>query len=361
MEENKNELFEKIFQLKSLIDKFTEEGIIKEKINFPNICAIGDINSGKTSTLESLLKINILPIGRRERTTLCPFEINLNHIDTEETYAILEDIKYEDFSKLKEILEQKLYEIEEFKKLEKTPIILNIYSKKYPGLKLIDLPGFSHIPLGEAPKNIDEYPIHIAEKYINNPLNILLSVIPATRGCSLDYYALSGIRIPNEMSLMSEEPNNLRKLGVLTKIDIMDLQTDARDMLLNKVMPIELGYIGVKNKSNNDIKNNLSYDEIIKNEKEFFNSHEKYKDLPKDILGNDALMKKISKIYFKIVKDNLPNNVKNEEKIKKLLDLLDQYSLKDEEIFDLKKIKKEKEKEDLTKNKKVKKYGNLFG
>ena len=106
-------------------------------------------------------------------------------------------------------------------------------------------------------------------------------------------------------------------------------------------------------------KDNLSYDEIIKNEKNFFNSHEIYKDLPKDILGNDALMKKISKIYFKIVKDNLPNNVKNEEKIKELLDLLDKYPLRNEEIYDLKKI--EKEKQDLEKKKKVKKYGNLFG
>lgn len=343
MDENKNELFEKIFQLKTLIDKFTEAGILKEKINYPNICFIGDINSGKTSTLESLLKINILPIGRGERTTLCPFEINLNHIDTEETYAIFENIKYEDFSELKEKLAKKLDEIEEFQKTVKTPI---------------DLPGFAHIPLGDAPRNIDEYPIHIAEKYINNPFNILLSVIPANRGCSLEYYALSGIRIANEMSLMSEN-NNLRKLGVLTKIDIMDIGTDAKDMLLNKVMPIELGYIGVINKSRNDIKDNLSYDEIIKNEKNFFNSHEIYKDLPKDILGNDALMKKISKIYFKIVKDNLPNNAKNEEKIKELLDLLDQYSLRNEEIFDLKKI--EKEKQEFEKKKKVKKYGNLFG
>ena len=163
-------------------------------------------------------------------------------------YKELIKIYKNDYNLKKAINKKEIYKLEKgiySNKKIVSPLI--IYSKKYPGLKLIDLPGFPHIPMGEAPKNIDEYPIRITEEYINNPFNILLSIIPATRGCSLDYYALSGIRIPKEMSFMSEIPNNLRLLGVLTKIDIMDLGTDAKEMLLNQVMPIELGYIGVKN------------------------------------------------------------------------------------------------------------------
>ena len=76
---NKNELFEKIFQFQKLTDKLCNNGILKEKIKLPNICAIGSINSGKSSTLESILNLNILPIGA-DRITHRPIEININYI-----------------------------------------------------------------------------------------------------------------------------------------------------------------------------------------------------------------------------------------------------------------------------------------
>ena len=74
------------------------------------------------------------------------------------------------------------------------------------------------------------------------------------------------------MSSFSQYPNDFRKLGVLTKIEIMDKNTDVRNMLLNKEIPIELGYIGVINRNKNDLFNNISKADIIKKEKDFFNS-----------------------------------------------------------------------------------------
>ena len=55
--EYKNELFEKIFILKNLLDKLNKEGILKENIQFPSICVLGGINSGKSSVLESILDV----------------------------------------------------------------------------------------------------------------------------------------------------------------------------------------------------------------------------------------------------------------------------------------------------------------
>ena len=45
------------------------------------------------------------------------------------------------------------------------------------------------------------------------------------------------------------DPNGIRTIGVITKIDIMDKGTDARKMILNKEIPLKLGYIGVKGRS----------------------------------------------------------------------------------------------------------------
>ena len=241
---------------------------------------------------------------------------------------------------------------------------INIYSKNYPDLKLIDLPGFKRkiIP-DDIPKNTEEYPIQIAKNYIKNPLNILLCVIPATlMNCSFyDEFAIFGLKLASEMSPLSEYPNNLRTLGVVTKIDIMDLYTDVRDLLLNKQIPIELGYIGVINRSRRDLAENiLSKEYIIKKERDFFNTTKEYKDLPKNILGNEALIKKISKIYFKLIKDNLLKNINNEKNIKELLDFLEQNSLKDNEIYDINK-KNEDIEEKGSSSKKINKYGNLYG
>ena len=140
----------------------------------------------------------------------------------------------------------------------------------------------------------------------------------------------------------------------------MDKNTDVRNMLLNKEIPIELGYIGVINGNKNDLFNNISKADIIKKEKDFFNSKKEYKDLPKELLGNEALIKKISKIYFKLIKDNFIKSSYNKEKIKELQDFLEQNSLKDDEINDINK-KIERNEEKTSSKKMVKKYGNLFG
>ena len=124
--ENKNELFEKIFIFKNIIEKLIKEGILKEKIEFPSICVMGGINSWKSLVLESIINLNILPIGDSKRTTRCPIEIYLNHINTEESY---ENIKYENFLMLKEELYKHLSNLEKNDRIEKTPMIIDIYSK----------------------------------------------------------------------------------------------------------------------------------------------------------------------------------------------------------------------------------------
>ena len=140
----------------------------------------------------------------------------------------------------------------------------------------------------------------------------------------------------------------------------MDKGTDVKNFLLNKEIPNELGYIGVINRSRKDLMNKLSTEEIFKKEKDFFNTDKIYKDLSKDLVGNEALMKKITKIYFKLIKDNLPNNLKNEEKIKDLLDLLNEYSLKEDEIFNINVVGNENKKSEESSSKSNKKNMGIY-
>lgn len=53
---------------------------------------------------------------------------------------------------------------------------------------------------------------------------------------------------------MKADPKGERTIGCITKIDLMDRGTDARSLLLNKgEVPLKLGYIGIKNRSQADI------------------------------------------------------------------------------------------------------------
>jgi len=51
------------------------------------------------------------------------------------------------------------------------------------------------------------------------------------------------------------DPNGIRTVGVITKIDIMDRGTSAKNMILGKEVPLRLGYVGVVNRAQEDIIN----------------------------------------------------------------------------------------------------------
>ena len=90
----------------------------------------------------------------------------------------------------------------------------------------------------------------------------------------------------------------------------MDAGTDARKALMNEEIELKLGYVGVKNRSKQDLINKLSMAETSKKEKEFFKSHPVYKNLPSGHLGTDVLINKLTKIYFRIIRENLPRIIK---------------------------------------------------
>jgi replication fork clamp-binding protein CrfC len=45
------------------------------------------------------------------------------------------------------------------------------------------------------------------------------------------------------------DPEGKRTIGVITKIDIMDKGTDARNLLMGHEVTLELGFVGVVNRS----------------------------------------------------------------------------------------------------------------
>ena len=298
-----NILFQKLRKLINLIDQLRDCGV-NEYIKLPRICSLGTQSSGKSSVLESIVGLDFLPRGDGV-VTRRPLELRLCHINSGEPWAIFEErkgVKFTDFIKVRETIEALTDEVcKSNKNIKDKPIILNVYSQTCPDLTLVDLPGITRVPVGDQPDNIEEITKNMAIRYIDDPLTIILCVIAA----NVDIATSDGLKLAKQIDVSGS-----RTLGVLTKLDIMDAGTDARKALMNEEIELKLGYVGVKNRSKQDLINKLSMAETSKKEKEFFKSHPVYKNLPSGHLGTDVLINKLTKIYFRIIRENLPRIIK---------------------------------------------------
>ena len=298
-----NVLFKKLRKLINLIDQLRDCGV-NEYIKLPRICSLGTQSSGKSSVLESIVGLDFLPRGDGV-VTRRPLELRLCHINSGEPWAIFEERKgkkYTDFIKVRETIEELTDEVcKKNKNIIDKPIVLNVYSQTCPDLTLVDLPGVTRVPIGDQPKNIEQITKDMARRYAEDPLTIILCVIAANS----DIATSDGLKLAKEI-----DTTGTRTLGVLTKLDIMDAGTDARKALMNEEIYLKLGYVGVKNRSKQDLINKISMEETAKKEREFFKSHPAYKSLPAGHLGTDVLINKLTKIYFRIIRENLPKIIK---------------------------------------------------
>ena len=298
-----NILFKKLRKLINLIDQLRDCGV-NEYIKLPRICSLGTQSSGKSSVLESIVGLDFLPRGDGV-VTRRPLELRLCHINSGQPWAIFEErkgTKFTDFIKVRETIEALTDEVcKKNKNIIDKPIVLNVYSQTCPDLTLVDLPGVTRVPIGDQPQNIEQITKDMARRYAEDPLTIILCVIAANS----DIATSDGLMLAKEI-----DTSGSRTIGVLTKLDIMDAGTDARKVLLNEEIPLKLGYVGVKNRSKQDLVNKLSMEETSKKEREFFKSHPAYKNLPSGLLGTDVLINKLTKIYFRIIRENLPRIIK---------------------------------------------------
>jgi dynamin 1-like protein len=112
------------------------------------------------------------------------------------------------------------------------PINLRIFSPNVVTLTLVDLPGLTKVPVGDQPKDIEKLIKDMILKVITKPNAIILAVT----GANTDLANSDGLKLAREV-----DPDGVRTIGVLTKIDLMDQGTDVVDILAGRVIPLRLG------------------------------------------------------------------------------------------------------------------------
>lgn len=155
-------------------------------------------------------------------------------------------------------------------------------------LTLVDLPGLTKVPVGDQPKDIERQIKDMLFKYITKPNAIILAV---TAG-NTDIANSDGLKLAREV-----DPEGVRTIGVLTKVDLMDEGTDVVDILAGRVIPLRLGYVPVVNRGQREIENQKKISAALDKERDFFENHKAYRSKAQ-YCGTPFLAKKLNMVSF---------------------------------------------------------------
>merc|ERR1719282_1090756 len=133
--------------------------------------------------------------------------------------------------------------------------------------------------------------------FITNETCLILAVTPA----NTDLATSDALTMAK-----SVDPEGLRTIGVLTKLDLMDEGTDARDVLENRLLPLRRGYVGVVNRSQKDIDGKKDIKAAVAAERKFFLSHPAYRHMA-DKCGTPYLQKQLNAQLTNHIRDTLPS------------------------------------------------------
>ncbi|XP_025405642.1 dynamin-1-like protein [Sipha flava] len=283
-----------------------------DAIQLPQIVVVGSQSSGKSSVIESIVGRSFLPRGIGI-VTRCPLILQLvncplndkEHRSAEHGTINLEEWGeflhckskiFKDFNEIREEIQAETNRVAGSNKgICPEPISLKIYSIHVLNLSLVDLPGITKVPVGDQPEDIEIQVKNLVIKYIQNPNSIILAVSTA----NTDMSTSESLKLAKEV-----DPEGKRTLAVITKLDLMDAGTDAVDILCGRVIPVKLGIIGVVNRSQQDINDNKSISDALKDESMFL--QRKYPSLA-NRNGTPYLTKALNRLLMHHIRDCLPN------------------------------------------------------
>ncbi|XP_034648329.1 dynamin-2 isoform X16 [Trachemys scripta elegans] len=267
-------------------------------LDLPQIAVVGGQSAGKSSVLENFVGRDFLPRGSGI-VTRRPLILQLIFSKTEYAeFLHCKSKKFTDFDEVRQEIEAETDRVTGTNKgISPVPINLRVYSPHVLNLTLIDLPGITKVPVGDQPQDIEYQIKDMILQFISRESSLILAVTPA----NMDLANSDALKMAKEV-----DPQGLRTIGVITKLDLMDEGTDARDILENKLLPLRRGYIGVVNRSQKDIEGKKDIRAALAAERKFFLSHPAYRHMA-DRMGTPHLQKVLNQQLTNHIRDTLPS------------------------------------------------------
>ncbi|XP_037584262.1 dynamin-2 isoform X7 [Cebus imitator] len=266
-------------------------------LDLPQIAVVGGQSAGKSSVLENFVGRDFLPRGSGI-VTRRPLILQLIFSKTEYAeFLHCKSKKFTDFDEVRQEIEAETDRVTGTNKgISPVPINLRVYSPHVLNLTLIDLPGITKVPVGDQPPDIEYQIKDMILQFISRESSLILAVTPA----NMDLANSDALKLAKEV-----DPQGLRTIGVITKLDLMDEGTDARDVLENKLLPLRRGYIGVVNRSQKDIEGKKDIRAALAAERKFFLSHPAYRHMA-DRMGTPHLQKTLNQQLTNHIRESLP-------------------------------------------------------
>ncbi|KDN70137.1 putative dynamin central region [Colletotrichum sublineola] len=290
-----------------------------DSLDLPQIVVVGSQSAGKSSVLENIVGRDFLPRGSGI-VTRRPLILQLINVPEDEDAADplsdpyrspdiarrsewaefhhIPNRRFNDFSDVKREIENETSRVAGNNKgINRQPINLKIYSPHVLNLTLVDLPGLTKVPIGDQPTDIEKQTRNLISEYIAKPNSIILAVSPA----NVDIVNSEALKLARHV-----DPLGRRTIGVLTKVDLMDHGTNALDILSGRVYPLKLGFIGVVNRSQQDIQGSKPMEEALKAEAEFFKHHPAYRNISSRC-GTRFLAKTLNTTLMAHIRERMPD------------------------------------------------------
>uniref|UniRef100_A0A8C7YIN6 Interferon-induced GTP-binding protein Mx n=1 Tax=Oryzias sinensis TaxID=183150 RepID=A0A8C7YIN6_9TELE len=279
-----------------LQDAFTSIGQACN-LDLPQIAVVGGQSAGKSSVLENFVGRDFLPRGSGI-VTRRPLVLQLNSSNAEwAEFLHCKGKKFTDFDEVRQEIEAETDRVTGANKgISPVPINLRVFSPHVLNLTLIDLPGITKVPVGDQPADIEQQIRDMIMQFISRESCLILAVTPA----NTDLANSDALKLAKDV-----DPQGLRTIGVITKLDLMDEGTDARDVLENKLLPLRRGYIGVVNRSQKDIDGKKDIKAALEAERKFFLTHPAYRHMAEK-MGTPRLQKVLNQQLTNHIRDTLP-------------------------------------------------------
>ncbi|KAL0966272.1 hypothetical protein UPYG_G00293220 [Umbra pygmaea] len=266
-------------------------------LDLPQIAVVGGQSAGKSSVLENFVGRDFLPRGSGI-VTRRPLVLQLISANAEwAEFLHCKGKKFTDFDEVRQEIEAETDRITGANKgISPVPINLRVYSPHVLNLTLIDLPGITKVPVGDQPVDIEAQIRDMIMQFICRESCLILAVTPANS----DLANSDALKLAKDV-----DPQGQRTIGVITKLDLMDEGTDARDVLENKLLPLRRGYIGVVNRSQKDIDGKKDIKAAMAAERKFFLTHPAYRHMA-DKMGTPCLQRVLNQQLTNHIRDTLP-------------------------------------------------------
>lgn len=292
-------------------------------IEIPQIVVVGTQSSGKSSVLNSLIGMDILPTGK-QMVTRTPLHLEIVRSGKGKTGPTRAE--FGDYSsgawtqsssypltfptptdseqiQLCDYIEAETRRLAgEQCDISDSPIHLRITSPHVTNLSFVDLPGLTAVACRDRgqPADIKVRLERLVASFIEKPSTLILAVLPGRSDLEADM----GLEVVKKY-----DPEGLRTVGVLTKLDLMNDPADVVPYLEGRVsrdLQLKHGYFAVRNRCSTE-RGQMSVVEGLQLEARYFSDTTTFPKRIAKQLGCPTLKGYLAGLLTHAIKTHLPS------------------------------------------------------